>query len=130
MLAVRLAYRLIVSIQSFFSNDASANMSKFGKRPMHHTSSGEPTIDTQGVSSILATASTNDGETIPAEEDEHTFLQISNLSTEDRAARRCTLCLEERTSTCATECGHLFCWSCILGWGREKVMVSSNSNPC
>jgi peroxin-10 len=58
---------------------------------------------------------------IPAEEDEHTILHVPSLSPDERAARRCTLCLEERTSSCATECGHLFCWSCVMGWGREKV---------
>ena len=121
MLAIRLGYRLVASIQSFLSADTSTNMTKLGKRPIHDSSSGEPTIDTRAVSSILAEASIDDSETIPAEEDEHTILDVSALSTDDRAGRRCTLCLEERTSTCATECEHLFCWSCIFGWGREKV---------
>ncbi|KAF8490711.1 Pex12 amino terminal region-domain-containing protein [Gautieria morchelliformis] len=120
MLAIRLTYRLIVSVRSLLSIDTSTSISKLGKRPMHRTSPEEPTIDARAVSSILATVSVDEGDTIPAEEDEHTALYISALSTEDRDTRRCTLCLEERTSTCATECGHLFCWTCIFGWGREK----------
>lgn len=61
----------------------------------------------------------------PAEEDERTMLDVVSLPPAVRASRICTLCLEERTDTCSTECGHLFCWSCIVGWGREKVSVKS-----
>lgn len=38
-----------------------------------------------------------------------------------RALRKCALCLEERTASTVTECGHIFCWTCIVGWGREKA---------
>lgn len=33
---------------------------------------------------------------------------------------QCILCLEKRENTSATVCGHLFCWSCILGWLDQK----------
>lgn len=59
----------------------------------------------------------------PAEEDARTMLDVASLPPAVRASRTCTLCLEERTDTCSTECGHLFCWSCIIGWGREKVSL-------
>lgn len=58
---------------------------------------------------------------VPAEEDEGTILDVAQIPSSVRAGRNCTLCLEERTSSCATECGHMFCWNCIVGWGREKV---------
>lgn len=34
--------------------------------------------------------------------------------------RRCTLCLEGWTDPALTECGHVFCWACIVGWSSEK----------
>lgn len=33
---------------------------------------------------------------------------------------KCILCLEERHNTCATICGHLFCWPCIMDWLDQK----------
>ncbi len=50
-----------------------------------------------------------------------TVLDLETVPASIRAGRTCTLCLEERTATCVTECGHLFDWNCIYSWGRERV---------
>lgn len=34
--------------------------------------------------------------------------------------RKCTLCLEEMKDPSVTTCGHVFCWTCITDWMREK----------
>ena len=34
--------------------------------------------------------------------------------------RKCTLCLEGMKDPSVTTCGHVFCWSCITGWLRER----------
>jgi peroxin-10 len=34
--------------------------------------------------------------------------------------RKCTLCLDEMKDPSVTTCGHVFCWTCISDWAREK----------
>ncbi|PGH11493.1 hypothetical protein AJ79_04868 [Helicocarpus griseus UAMH5409] len=34
--------------------------------------------------------------------------------------RKCTLCLEPYKDPSVTTCGHVFCWTCIRDWVREK----------
>jgi peroxin-10 len=36
------------------------------------------------------------------------------------ANRKCTLCLDEMKDPSVTTCGHVFCWTCIGDWAREK----------
>lgn len=37
-----------------------------------------------------------------------------------RQQRKCTLCLEDMRDPSVTTCGHVFCWTCIGDWIREK----------
>ncbi|KAF2842946.1 hypothetical protein M501DRAFT_1005655 [Patellaria atrata CBS 101060] len=37
-----------------------------------------------------------------------------------RQQRKCTLCLDEMKDPSVTTCGHVFCWTCIGDWCREK----------
>ncbi|GAD94071.1 peroxisome biosynthesis protein (Peroxin-10), putative [Paecilomyces variotii No. 5] len=34
--------------------------------------------------------------------------------------RKCTLCIDEFKDPSVTTCGHVFCWTCIRDWVREK----------
>lgn len=36
-------------------------------------------------------------------------------------SRRCPLCLDPMKDPTAAECGHLFCWTCVLRWTGEAV---------
>ena len=36
-------------------------------------------------------------------------------------SRRCPLCLDPMKDPTAADCGHLFCWTCILRWTGEAV---------
>lgn len=95
-----------------------------GKRPVSDRE--EVYIDNTPVSAIIPRA---DSDEVIAEEDERTIFDFSQIPQAVRGSRNCTLCLEERTATTSTECGHLFCWDCIVGWGREKVCIDTDISP-
>lgn len=118
LLAVRLVHRLITAIRASRAGDEPSASGK-GKRLADN--SHETYVDDIPVSSLLGPHNPDEEPVVPAEEDTRTVLDIPSIPPGVRAGRSCTLCLEERTSSCATECGHLFCWNCIVGWGREKV---------
>jgi peroxin-10 len=47
---------------------------------------------------------------------DHTVMQWMS----SKQQRKCTLCLEELKDPSVTTCGHVFCWSCIGDWLRER----------
>lgn len=51
-------------------------------------------------------------------------LQTAPLESTSQSILRCTLCMDSRKphrgTSVVTECGHLFDWSCIMGWLSEK----------
>ncbi|KAJ6626933.1 Pex12 amino terminal region-domain-containing protein [Mycena sp. CBHHK59/15] len=116
LLGVRLLHRLIMFLRSNLGPQSSTV-----KGEQRDTSTRETFLDERPVSMFLGPADPEGEPAKPAEEDERTMLDIASIPDALRASRNCTLCLEERTDSCSTECGHLFCWSCIVGWGREKA---------
>ncbi|EMD41598.1 hypothetical protein CERSUDRAFT_146687 [Gelatoporia subvermispora B] len=121
LLAIRLMYRLITFVRTIRASNTSDSGSATVKGKQVADVSEETFIDDRPVSAMLSSVNPEGEPPVPAEEDEYTILDISRIPENVRAGRNCTLCLEERTASCATECGHLFCWNCIVGWGREKA---------
>jgi peroxin-10 len=119
LLGILIAIRLLHRLVTFLRSRSQAASEKFsGKRSLDSTN--EMFVDDRPISTLLG-VSASESDVKPAEEDENTILDITSIPPRQRAGRTCTLCLEERTDSCATECGHLFCWGCIVGWGREKA---------
>ncbi|KAH8120471.1 hypothetical protein DFH11DRAFT_1560201, partial [Phellopilus nigrolimitatus] len=123
LIGIRLLYRLVSAVRSLrqTSEKEAVQNSLKGNQAAQDDSSSETTIDGVPIMEVMARLPDESSVPATAEEDEYTALDFAKISAEVRARRNCTLCLEERTSSCATECGHLFCWSCIIGWGREKA---------
>jgi len=123
LLAIRLMYRLQTLVASVLptSDIRSPALATEGQ---HDSPSGRSTnidftpIPTLVPRSLVAAADGEDGKDLWGD---RTVLDVESLPVETRAGRRCALCLEERTASTVTECGHVFCWTCIVAWGREKV---------
>ncbi|KAJ3563763.1 hypothetical protein NP233_g8733 [Leucocoprinus birnbaumii] len=121
LIGIRLLHRFVSYIQSR-REEISLSTEKGKQRDHHEGSTTELFLDEQSVLDLLD-LDLADEPAKPAEEDERTILDVASIPDAVRAGRNCTLCLEERTDSCSTECGHLFCWNCIVGWGREKASL-------
>lgn len=120
LLIARLVHRFITTLRRYWS-ESQLSLSAGGQRTAFVPNSRETYLDDRPILSFLGPENPEGQPAKPAEEDERTMLDVASIPDAFRAARNCTLCLEERTDSCSTECGHLFCWSCIVGWGREKA---------
>ena len=119
LLGVRLIYRLVNYVRALRANEEPRTFARKQQMDESH----ETYVDDIQISSMLVSTATDDEGVLAAEDDTRTILDVKEIPLVARAGRSCTLCLEERTSSCATECGHLFCWNCIVGWGREKASL-------
>lgn len=117
LIFVRLGYRLLNYLRSRSPQRAPSIATE--KSP-GLSNPDEPQLDDRPISTLL----NYDPEAGLASSDQKgqlTALDLETVPASVRAGRMCTLCLEERTATCVTECGHLFDWNCIYSWGRERV---------
>jgi len=116
LILVRIAHRLLNFLRA---RSPQREPSITDEKAPSRSNSDEPQLDGRPVSTLLNydpeadLASSN-------EKERQTVLDLETVPASVRAGRTCTLCLEERTATCVTECGHLFDWNCIYSWGRER----------
>jgi peroxin-10 len=122
MIGIRLIYRLVQEIKPLLAQPNNGKASNAESAP----GGANAFLDERPISEVIKVQNAEDAPVVPAEEDEGTALDVASIPDDLRQSRNCTLCLEERTESCVTECGHLFCWNCIVGWGREKVMFCGN----
>jgi len=114
LIGVRLLYRMVVALRPA-DNSSKAKQATAGAGDIGAY------LDDRPIETVIAMQGAEDQPIPSPEDDVGTLLDIAAIPPVQRQSRSCTLCLEERTDSCVTECGHLFCWNCVVGWGREKA---------
>ncbi|KAG8925880.1 peroxisome biogenesis factor 10 [Tulasnella sp. 417] len=124
LLALRLLHRLYSFLKSVTEPAEEPAAISAEDEKADQTNAVQPVmLDATSISkvSIAVKQAESSTEIVDPESDPHTLLNVAQVPPNERAERKCPLCLEERTGSTSTECGHVFCWSCIVGWGREKA---------
>lgn len=128
LLALRLLHRLYSFLKTVTEPAEDTIVSSAESEATDQSNLLQPVmLDSTSISkvSIAVKEAETSTDVIEPEADPHTMLNVVQVPSDERAGRKCPLCLEERTGSTSTECGHVFCWSCIVGWGREKVGFST-----
>ena len=118
LLSIRLLHRLYSILHPYFpSTLLSSSSSTSASEPP----SAETFIDSTPIS-VLVPSPAQLANAVEDPWGDRTILDLDTITPELRVSqRKCALCLEERTASSVTECGHVFCWTCVVGWAREKV---------
>ena len=68
-------------------------------------------------------ATTTQTPILPADKPRYTLLENDSMMSWIPAGqqRKCTLCLEPFRDPSTTSCGHVFCWTCVQDWVKEKA---------
>lgn len=121
LLSARLLYRLYTLLSPFLPS-LSTLLSR--SNPQDAAAISKTTyIDDTAISTLVPSTPLGSDPSVDEKDawGDRTILDVESLPPSVRAGRKCALCLEERTASSVTECGHLFCWTCVVGWGREKA---------
>ncbi|KAH8924869.1 hypothetical protein BT69DRAFT_1332666 [Atractiella rhizophila] len=108
LLSIQLSLRLILTIRARRTGEISSETGKLEKDPVVESDRKALTVDGLPVrDKVLDTKNPS-----PADDDE-----VDG----EPPQKRCTLCLGRKRDPTLTECGHVYCWECIVGWAREKT---------
>ncbi|KAF8343787.1 Pex12 amino terminal region-domain-containing protein [Cantharellus anzutake] len=119
LLSIRLLNRLYNLVHQYLP--ALSTLSASSPSESEPNLSTETYIDSEPISSLVPTPAQLANSTEDPWGD-RTVLDLGTIDPEVRVGqRKCALCLEERTASSVTECGHMFCWTCVVGWAREKA---------
>lgn len=78
----------------------------------------------------VSRTATTDPSLLPDDVTEEDGLESKLSDSDDDDGPECMLCLSPRVNTTATECGHLFCWSCITQCISNKPECPLCRTPC